>query len=63
MPLVLACLDEVPPTDTNPCVQQAWIEMQQMLPTLTASEASEIGMAFLWLAAGLAAIKMIRHAT
>lgn len=63
MPVVLACLDATPPTPEAPCVEQAWIEVPTSpLPTLTTAQASEIGMALLWMAAGMAALKLIGKA-
>lgn len=63
MTLVLACLDATPPTPEAPCVEQAWIEVPTTpLPTMTPAQASEIGIAFLWLAGGLAALKLIGRA-
>lgn len=64
MTLVYACLDATAPTAESPCVETAWIELPTApLPTLTPAEASEIGIALLWLAGGMAALKLIGRAT
>lgn len=63
MPRVLVCLDDTPPTASQPCAQQAWIEVQtQVLPTLTVEQASSIGFSLLGMVAALAAIKLIGKA-
>lgn len=60
---VLVCLDNPAPASDGTCSTTAWVEQPaSLLPTLGVAEAHDIGMALLWLVAGMAALKLVGRA-
>ncbi len=64
MPVVLVCLDEVPPTEGGTCTTTAWVEQPtQPFPELSLEDAQTIGISFTLAMATVGAALLLKKAT
>lgn len=64
MPVVLVCLDEVPPASNGTCTTTAWVEQPaQPFPTLSLEDAQTLSNAAMVAWVSVAAVLLLRKAT
>ncbi|HEY1070079.1 MAG TPA: hypothetical protein VGE33_06020 [Thermomonas sp.] len=61
-PLVLVCLDEVPPAPGGACNTTAWIEQPSVIPELSLEDAQLLSQAAMWAWVAVAAALLVKKA-